>query len=84
MYLINYTLLHADIWDSDGIATPFLTSTLDEGEWSASSPGRFTSGEIVSCTHWIRGSVGPRAGLDVMEKRNNSPLPGIEPQSSNP
>jgi hypothetical protein len=27
------------------MAPPFLTSTLDGGEWSASRPGRFTAGE---------------------------------------
>jgi hypothetical protein len=29
-------------WVSGGIAPPFLTSTLDSGECSASRPGRFT------------------------------------------
>jgi hypothetical protein len=66
------------------ITPPFLTSILDEGEWSASTPGRFTPGEIVPIMHWIRGCLGPRAGLDFMEKRNTSPLRGIEPQSSSP
>jgi hypothetical protein len=37
---------------------------------SASRPGRFTPREIVSYTHWIGGWVGPRTGLDVVEKRN--------------
>jgi hypothetical protein len=41
----------------------FLTSALVGGEWSASRLGRFTPG-----THWTRGWVGPRAGLDDMEK----------------
>jgi hypothetical protein len=51
------------------IAQPFLTSALDEGEWSASRPGRFTPRESAPCTHWIEGWVGPRVGLDAMEKR---------------
>jgi hypothetical protein len=34
------------------------------GEWSDSRPCRFTPG-----THWIEGRVGPRAGLDNMEKK---------------
>jgi hypothetical protein len=29
------------------IAAPFFTSTLDGGEWSASRPGRFTSGNLI-------------------------------------
>jgi hypothetical protein len=41
----------------------FLTSALVGGEWSASRPGRFTPG-----THCIEGWVGPRPGLDDMEK----------------
>jgi hypothetical protein len=54
----------------------FLTSEL-VGEWSASRPCRFTSGERDPGTHWIGGWVGPRAGLDAMEKRNILHLPGI-------
>jgi hypothetical protein len=38
----------------------FLTSGLVGDERSASRPGRFTLG-----IHWIGGSVGPRAGLEV-------------------
>jgi hypothetical protein len=41
----------------------FFTSALVAGERSASRPGRFTPG-----THWIGGWVGPRAGLDDMER----------------
>jgi hypothetical protein len=46
----------------------FLTSALVGGEWSASRRGRFTPGERAAGTHWIGGWVGPRAGLDDMEK----------------
>jgi hypothetical protein len=41
----------------------FLTEALDWGEWSASRPGRFTSGERVLGTHLIGGWVDPRTGL---------------------
>jgi hypothetical protein len=51
-------------WGSGGIAPLFLTSALDEGEWFASRPCRFTPGERAPGTHWIGGCVGPRAGLD--------------------
>jgi hypothetical protein len=37
----------------------FLTSALDGGEWSASSPDRFTLRERAPGTHWIGGWVGP-------------------------
>jgi hypothetical protein len=46
----------------------FLTSALVGGQWSASRPGRFTSGESAPGTHSIGGWVDPRAGLDDMEK----------------
>jgi hypothetical protein len=32
------------------------------------SPGRFNPGERDRGTHWIRGWVGPRAGLDAVDK----------------
>jgi hypothetical protein len=53
----------------------FLTSALVGGEWSASCPGRFTPGERAPRTHSKGGCVGPRAGLDDVEKRNILPLP---------
>jgi hypothetical protein len=56
----------------------FLTSALDGCEWSASRPGRFTPGGRAPGTHWIGGWVGPRAGLDYMEKRKFLTLPGLE------
>jgi hypothetical protein len=54
-------------WGSGG-KTSFLTSALDAGEWSASCPGRFTSKERAPNTHWIRGSVGTRAGLATVSR----------------
>jgi hypothetical protein len=38
------------------------------------APGRFTPGEITPGTHWIGGWVGPRAGLDAVEKINVAPV----------
>jgi hypothetical protein len=46
----------------------FLTSVLVGGEWSDSCPGCFTPGERVPGTHWIRGWVDPRTGLDDVEE----------------
>jgi hypothetical protein len=43
--IIIIALYHEDIWGSGGIAPPFLNSALDGGEWSASGPGRFNTGE---------------------------------------
>jgi hypothetical protein len=56
----------------------FLTSALVGSEWSTSRPGRFNPGERVPGTHWIGGWVGPRTGLDEVEKRKFLTLPGLE------
>jgi hypothetical protein len=55
-----------------------MTSALAGGEWSALRFGRFTPGEGAPDTHWIGGWVGPRAGLDDVEKRKFFALPGLE------
>jgi hypothetical protein len=46
----------------------FLTSALAGGEWSASRPGCFTTGERAPSTHRLGSWVEPRAGLDYIEK----------------
>jgi hypothetical protein len=56
----------------------FLTLALAGGEWSASFPGRFNPREKAPGTHLIEGWVGPRAGLDDLEKRKFLTLPGLE------
>jgi hypothetical protein len=48
------------------------------GEWSASRPCRLTPRERGPGTHWIGGSVDPKAGLDDVEKRKFLTLPGLE------
>jgi hypothetical protein len=53
-------------------APPSLTSAPDGGELSATRSCRFTSGEIFTGTHYIRGWVGPRTGVDTEEKRKFS------------
>jgi hypothetical protein len=56
----------------------FLTWALAGGEWSASLPGRFTSGEVAPGIHWIGGWVDPRVGMDDVEDRTFLTLPGLE------
>jgi hypothetical protein len=56
----------------------FLTSALASGEWSASGRAALTPGERAPVTHWKRGWVGPRSGLDDVEKRKFLTLPGLE------
>jgi hypothetical protein len=56
----------------------FLTSTLDEGEWSASRPGRFTP-----YIHFTEGWMNPRAGMGTTKKRKmNEFCQGSDPGSS--
>jgi hypothetical protein len=59
-------------------STFFLTSALAGGELSTSRPGRFTPGERGPGNHWIGGWVGPRVGLDDVEKRKFLTLPGFK------
>jgi hypothetical protein len=51
---------HEAVWGSRDKAPPFLTATLDGGEWSASRTGHFTPRERAPSTHWIKGWVGPQ------------------------
>jgi hypothetical protein len=66
------------MWGSRGIAPLVLTSALDGGEWSASDPATLFLG-----THWIKGWVGPRIGLEAVQKRKILPLSGIETVARN-
>jgi hypothetical protein len=70
--LTNWALRHEHVWGSGGIAPP-LTSTLDGSEWSASCSRRFTSGKRATGTHWIGDWVGPKNGLDNVERRKILP-----------
>jgi hypothetical protein len=78
--LSNRKPRHEDVSGSVRIAPSFLTSALDWGEWWASCPGSFTPRELAPGTHSIGVCVGPRASLDVVEKRKSLTLPGIQPQ----
>jgi hypothetical protein len=56
----------------------FLTSALVGGEWLVSRPSRFTPGGLATCSPSVGGWVGPRTGLDNVEKREFLTLPGLE------
>jgi hypothetical protein len=63
----------------------FLTSGLDTGEWSASSPGRFTL-RGKNPRHPLNRRIGgpqSRSGRRG-EKKNSQYLPEVEPQSYSP
>jgi hypothetical protein len=53
-----------------------LASSLVGGEWPASRPCRFTAKQSPG-THWIKGWVDPKTGLDDVEKRKFLILPGL-------
>jgi hypothetical protein len=59
-------------WGSGGVGPSFLTLALNEGECSASHPGRVTRGERKPGTQWVSGWMDPRAGLNPVEKRKIS------------
>jgi hypothetical protein len=50
-----------DVWESQGVRPPFLTSALDRGGWLASCSCRFISEETAPFTHFIGGWVGPQS-----------------------
>jgi hypothetical protein len=47
----------------------FLASAVEGGEWSTSLHCRFNPGETDPGTYWTGRWLGPRIGMDVMEKR---------------
>jgi hypothetical protein len=73
-----------EAWGSGGIAPPFLPSALDGGEWSASRPGRFTSGERSPGTHWTGAWVGSTAGMDAVQKSQVLPCRESNPGHLSP
>jgi len=54
-----------------GTTRRILNSALDGGELKASRPGRFTPGERIPGTHWIKNWMGPRISMDAVAKRKN-------------
>jgi hypothetical protein len=72
--LNELSITDEDVWESGGIAPPFLTTAIDGTEWSASRPYCFNPGEtpLPPGTHWVGGWVGVRASLDVMKDKSFS------------
>jgi hypothetical protein len=66
---------HEDIWGSGDICGT-------RSEWSASHCDRYNLGGKISGTHCIGGCVGPRACLDVMERRKIFPCRESNPDHS--
>jgi hypothetical protein len=66
--LINETPRHEDVLGSGSLAPPFLTSSLYGCEWLGLRPCRFIPGVIATGTHYMGGWMGPRTGLNTVEK----------------
>ena len=76
---LSLCVKHAARHGSADIAPRIPDFATREGEWSALRPSSYTHRETAPGTHWTVSWVGPRAGLDAMDRRYVLPLPGIEP-----
>jgi hypothetical protein len=76
--LTNLALRHEGVWGSWCIDPHFLDLSTS-WRWMVSfTPLPLYPSERAPGTHWIGGWVGPRAGLDYVEKRKFLTLPGLE------
>jgi hypothetical protein len=83
-YLTQHQAMKA-YWESGGIA-PCILDIGTSWRWLVSfTPRPLYPRERAPYTHWTRGWVGPRAGLDTVVKRKiNSPYRDSNSQSSTP
>jgi hypothetical protein len=82
LYLTMHHAMKA-YWEWRCSFTRSFTSALDEGEWSASRPDRFTPRETALGTHWIGGWVSLRTVMDAVAKRK-IPSPRRESKPKKP
>jgi hypothetical protein len=66
------------VYGGSGCIDPHFLDLGTSWKWVVS----FTPGERAPGTHYIGGCVGPRAGLDDVEKKKFLALPGLEPHPS--
>jgi hypothetical protein len=55
-------------YGKEGACLHSNNSPTDLREWSGSGSSRFNPFETVTCTNFIAGWVGPKAGLNPLEK----------------
>jgi hypothetical protein len=74
----NWALCHEGVWGS-GCIDPHFLDLGTSWRWVVSfTPLSLYPREGAPCTYWIGGWMGPRAGLDDLEKRKFLTLPGLE------
>lgn len=71
-------------WGEWHMAPLNLDLALDWDEWSVSCPGHTVSWEKATSTHWVRGCVGPRVGVGMLEKKVILHLLAVSPWSITP
>jgi hypothetical protein len=77
--LTNWALLLHEVVCGSGCIDPHFLDLSISWRWVVSfTPRPLYPRERAPGTHWIGGWVGPRAGLDDMEKRKFLTLPGLE------
>jgi hypothetical protein len=82
-YRDSFTFYHEEVWGSEGISPPFLTSAPVGGEWSASRLGRFTPGERIPRYPLDRRPGGPQSRSGRLEVEKNI-LPHAENRTPPP
>lgn len=58
------------MWKVEVQLRAFVSSVLEESDYSASRPGLYTPRHRAPFTHRIGGWMGPEVGLDTLVKRN--------------
>jgi len=55
----------------NGCAAPLILNLLVGGEWSATCPGHFATGEITADIHRAGTWVGTRTSVDALKKKKS-------------
>jgi hypothetical protein len=80
IHVLNYSLHYGIEMYGRSVYRSFLTSSVVEGEWSASRPGSFTRGKGSLGSHLIGSWLNSSACLEGVASKKNLLLPGLELQ----